>query len=102
MAPTFERFQGAILVGSCAGRLGFQLIEGLVKVQEELKATAERTERGLDAARAALKNMTVDHVFPHEPRKSARRRWPALGWRSATSLILSYTKSYRLLATSSN
>ena len=80
MAPTFERFQGAILVGSCAGRLGFQLIEGLVKVQEELRAS-ERPEHRLDAARAALKNMTVDHVFQKEQRKRPRRRWLSASWR---------------------
>ncbi|CAJ1344750.1 unnamed protein product, partial [Effrenium voratum] len=38
MAPTIERFQGALLVGSCAGKVGLQLIDGSIKM---FKAVSE-------------------------------------------------------------
>ncbi|CAE7857909.1 mask [Symbiodinium microadriaticum] len=47
MAPTLERLQAAVLVASFATRLGIQLLQGVVKVKEEL-------------AHARIKDITPD------------------------------------------
>eukprot|EP00435_Cladocopium_sp_Y103_P016917 s2480_g4.t1 len=81
MAPTFERFQGALLVGSCAGKIGVQLIQGLLKVQQELSAPLE--ERTLQLKN--LKKLTPDEILHVEVQKEVKRwrphmRFPNWEW----------------------
>lgn len=81
MAPTFERFQGALLVGSCAGKIGVQLIQGLLKVQQELSAPLE--ERTLQLKN--LKKLTPDEILHVEVQKEVKRwrphvRFPTFEW----------------------
>ena len=74
MAPTFERFQGALLVGSCAGKTGIQMIQGLFKVQQLSASKKDKT------LQEAIKELSFDNVMQPKDQKESfegwRPRWP--------------------------
>eukprot|EP00913_Durusdinium_trenchii_P010016 g9400.t1 len=74
MAGTFERFQGALLVGSCAGKVGLQLIEAGLQVQNEL---SEATKSKL---KDKFKKLSPDTLLARpdsENVKQKQRSWPS-------------------------